>query len=93
MAKSITATDAVRRFSDLLNTIKFKGVRYTIIRGGKAVATLGPATTSAHHTTLGELQELLTKLPSLGDETAAFEQDLKNIAKTQPILPKGRRWA
>lgn len=40
---------------------KFKGVRYTIIRGGKAVATLGPATTSAHHTILGELHELLTK--------------------------------
>lgn len=55
------------------------------------MATLGPATTSAHHTTLGDLPELLTKLPSLGDETAAFEQDLKNIAKPQPVLPKGRR--
>jgi antitoxin (DNA-binding transcriptional repressor) of toxin-antitoxin stability system len=93
MAKSITATDAVRRFSDLLNTIKFKGVRYTIVRGGKPVATLGPATTSAHSTTLRELREILIKLPRLGDETAAFEQDLKDIAKTQPILPQGRPWA
>lgn len=93
MGKSITATDAVRRFSDLLNTIKFKGVRYTIVRAGKPVATLGPATSSAHHTTLGELQELLSKLPRLGDEAHAFEQDLKDIAKAQPALPKGRPWA
>lgn len=33
MVKSITATEAVQKFSDLLSTIKFKGARYTIVRG------------------------------------------------------------
>ena len=92
MAKAITATDAVRNFSDLLNTIRFKGARYTILRGGKPVATLGPATSSGHEKTLGELAQILKKLPRLGDEAAVFCEDLQTIAKTQPTLPKGRPW-
>ena len=93
MVKAITATDAVRRFSDLLNTIRFKGARYTILRGGKAIATLGPAMSSGHESTLGELVQILNRLPKLGDEAAAFDEDLRMIAKRQPILPKGRSWA
>jgi antitoxin (DNA-binding transcriptional repressor) of toxin-antitoxin stability system len=84
MAKAITATDAVRKFSDLLNTIRFKGERYTILRGGKPIATLGPAMSSGQQSTLGEL--------SLGDEAAAFDEDLRKIAKKQPTLPRGRTW-
>ena len=93
MVKTITATDAVRRFSDLLNTIKFKGARYTILRGGRPVATLGPASVHSHSMTLGEFKELLTKLPHLGEEAADFEEDLNRIARKQPALPKGRSWA
>ena len=93
MAKAITATDAVRKFSDLLNTIRFKGARYTILRGGKPVAVLGPAMSAGHESTLGELTQILHKLPKLGDEAAAFDADLRMIAKNQPALPKGRRWA
>jgi antitoxin (DNA-binding transcriptional repressor) of toxin-antitoxin stability system len=93
MARTITATDAVRKFSDLLNTIKFKGARYTILRGGKPVATLGPAKIPSHESALGDLKEILAKLPRLGDETAAFKKDLKQAAKQQPTLPAGRPWA
>jgi antitoxin (DNA-binding transcriptional repressor) of toxin-antitoxin stability system len=92
MAKAITATDAVRKFSDLLNTIRFKGERYTILRGGKPIATLGPAMSSGQQSTLGELSQILKKLPKLGDEAAAFDEDLRKIAKKQPTLPRGRTW-
>lgn len=92
MAKTITATEAARQFSDLLNTIKFKGARYTILRGEKPIATLGPVTGYSHETTLGDLKAILAKLPRLGDEAAAFEEDLRRIAKGQPALPKGRPW-
>ena len=92
MPKAITATDAVRKFSDLLNAIRFTGARYTILRGGKPIATLGPAISTGHESTLGELPEILDKLPNLGDEAAAFDEDLRTIAKKQPTLPKGRPW-
>ena len=93
MGRHITATDAVRQFSDLLSTIKFKGSRYTIVRGGKPVASLGPAVAPAHEKTLGELKELMKKLPRLGEEAAAFAKDLKAAAKKQPGVPKSRAWA
>ena len=93
MAKHITATDAVRQFSDLLSSIKFKGSRYTIIRGGKPVASLGPSEVARHEQVLGELKTLLKNIPRLGDEAEAFEKDLKAAARKQPGLPKGRAWA
>ena len=33
MRPDISATEAVRHFSELLNNIKYRGHRYTIIRG------------------------------------------------------------
>ena len=93
MARAITATDAVRKFSDLLNTIRFKGARYTILRGGKPIATLGPAMATDHESTLGDLTQILMRLPKLGDEATTFNKDLRAIARKQPTLPKGRPWA
>lgn len=42
MDKSVTATEAVRDFSGLLNMIRFKGESYIIRRAGKPVACIGP---------------------------------------------------
>jgi PHD/YefM family antitoxin component YafN of YafNO toxin-antitoxin module len=42
MSKTISATEAARKFSDLLKTITFKGARYTMLRNGKP----GAGTTS-----------------------------------------------
>ncbi len=38
----VTATDAARRFSDLLDAIEHEGKSYTIVRHGKAIAHLEP---------------------------------------------------
>jgi len=38
----ISATDAARGFSDLLDGVEHRGERYTIVRRGKAVAHLEP---------------------------------------------------
>lgn len=40
----ISATEAARRFSDVLDSIEHDKARYTIIRRGKAVAFLEPIT-------------------------------------------------
>ena len=41
----ISATEAARRFSDVLDSIEHDKARYTIIRRGKAVAALEPMST------------------------------------------------
>jgi len=38
----VSATDAARRFSDLLDAVAHRGEHYTIVRRGKAVAHLEP---------------------------------------------------
>jgi prevent-host-death family protein len=40
----ISATDAARRFSDVLDSVEHEKLRYTIVRRGKAVAHLEPVT-------------------------------------------------
>lgn len=42
--KQLNATDASRRFSELLDDIESGGESYVIVRHGRAVATIGPAT-------------------------------------------------
>ncbi len=38
----VTATDAARRFADLLDSVEHDGERYIIIRHGRAVAQIEP---------------------------------------------------
>jgi prevent-host-death family protein len=38
----ISATDAARNFADLLDAVEHRGERITIVRRGKAVASLEP---------------------------------------------------
>jgi len=92
MDKSIQATDAVRRFSEILNTIKFKGEHYIIQRGGKPVAFMGPVEEVRKERTLKELKGLLERLPKLGKDAEAFEKDMKEVSRHQPTLPAGEEW-
>ena len=39
----VTATEASRRFSDLLDGVEHRGERYTIARRGRVIAQLEPA--------------------------------------------------
>lgn len=92
MARTISATDAARSFSDLLNRVGFQGERYTIVRGGKAVACLTP-TTSPATMRLGDLPALLKRLPSLGKEASAFARDASRAGRRAPGLPRKAPWA
>ncbi|MGH9224726.1 MAG: type II toxin-antitoxin system Phd/YefM family antitoxin [Acidimicrobiales bacterium] len=38
----MTATEAARSFADLLDAVEHRGERFTIVRRGKAIATLEP---------------------------------------------------
>jgi len=88
MAQKITATEAVRKFSELLSSIKYQGERYTIVRGGKPVASILPAAEQTRGKTLGDLKRLLAEIPRLGDDANAFEADVRAAREAQPLLPE-----
>ncbi len=92
MDKRISATRAVRDFSEVLDTIKFQGVHYIIERGGKPVASMRPIDGKTDFKTLGELKALLKKLPKLDEELDAFAADLEDIRKDQPLVAMGDLW-
>ena len=75
----ITATEAARNLSDLLNRVLYRGERFTVVRSGEDVAAIVPA--AAPRVTLGELRRALSELPAPDDE---FLSDLERIRSEQP---------
>ncbi len=92
MDRTIRATDAARQFSEILNQVKFNGARFTVERGGKPVARIGPVEDAGHPCRLKDLKALLRALPHLGDDTASFAADLRAVVDAQPSLPEGQAW-
>jgi antitoxin (DNA-binding transcriptional repressor) of toxin-antitoxin stability system len=92
MKQTISATNAVRTFSEILNDIKYRGTIYTIVRSGKPVAEISPADSSAKMVTLSELPGMLDHMPRLGDDVEDFAEDVREIRKSQPPLPGGPSW-
>lgn len=90
---SITAIEAVRRFSELLNNVRYRRNRYTILENGKPIAVLRPADVGRNERTLGDLPELLTSLPRLREDPESFDKDLQYILSNQPEMPEGKTWA
>lgn len=68
----LTATEAARRFSELLDRVA-DGEDFEITRGGRPVASIS---TPARFTTVGALRDLLGSLPPVD---AAFHDDLLRI--------------
>ncbi len=93
MRKKITSTEAARNFSEILNAVNYKGARYTVVRGGKAVAEINPVgAEKTEEKTLSDLPQILKKLPRLGKEAAAFEQDLRWAISKQPSTGTITEW-
>jgi antitoxin (DNA-binding transcriptional repressor) of toxin-antitoxin stability system len=90
MRKKISATEAVRKFSEILGYVHYKGDSYTVVRGGKSVASISPVAEPQGSKKLGELQSLLASIPKLGAEAEAFESDIRAARESQPALPKKR---
>jgi antitoxin (DNA-binding transcriptional repressor) of toxin-antitoxin stability system len=44
--RQVTATEAARRFSEMLDSVENRQESFVVIRRGRAVATVGPATGS-----------------------------------------------
>lgn len=85
MSTSITATEAARRFSDLLNRVRYRGERFVIVRNGEEVAELS-AVPLRPPVTMAELVERLIAVRT-GDP--GFADDLERIQAEQPPVGEG----
>lgn len=75
----ISATDAARNFSDLLNRVRYQGSRFAITRGTEVIAQIAPAKPS-RAAKLADLDARFAEMVKLDDEeVAAFERDIKAI--------------
>jgi prevent-host-death family protein len=80
MSERITATEAARSFSDLLNRVRYERQTFVIVRGGEEVGRLAPAQPS-RPVTLRGLVELLRKA---GEPDPQLADDLEEIQAAQP---------
>ena len=76
----ISATEAARNLSDLLNRVRYRGERFTVVRGGEEVAEIVPAMPGGGVT----LVELRRALAPLGPPDEGFLDDLGRIRAEQP---------
>jgi prevent-host-death family protein len=92
MQTAITSTEAVRNFSELLNNIKYRGDRYTVIRGGKPAASLVPVEPLKSGMRLADLGEIMRSLPHLDSSDKTFEADVMASVEMQPSMPEALTW-
>lgn len=83
---NITATEAQRHFSDVLNRVQYQGVDFAIQRGNRVVAHITPATPQT--LSFSDFIALLNRLPQLSTEDRAdFSQTIDNI-RSKMSLPE-----
>jgi antitoxin (DNA-binding transcriptional repressor) of toxin-antitoxin stability system len=85
MESHISATDAARSLSDLLNRVRYRGESFIIERGGEAVCRMVPA--KPQRCTVADLVRALKSAPT---PDADYFDAVEKLTKKQPKLPKGR---
>ena len=81
----ISATEASKRFADMLDAVEHRGETFTVIRRGRAIATVAPA----RRTTLGELRQFLSANPPDPD----WERDLEDLRRFVGPAPTTDPWS
>ena len=87
----ISATQAARQFSDLLNRVAYQGQSFEVERGNKVVARLAPADSPVRGIPIKDLNRLFAELPTLGEDAAAFADDIAAVRQSLP--PESDPWA
>lgn len=81
----VTATEAGRNFSDLLNRVRYRGESFDVVRGGEVVARLVPAT--AKRATVGALFALVREFGPVDDSFATDLEEIQNSQLPAPVDP------
>ncbi|HXN87405.1 MAG TPA: hypothetical protein VN867_15130 [Candidatus Binataceae bacterium] len=83
MKTRVTATEAARKFSEILNRVAYKGETFVVERGGRPVCEIAPAHTKKF--TASDFAEMIKSAPRPDDEYFdAVEEVIKN---RQPVAP------
>ncbi len=83
MESYISATEAARRFSDILNRVVYRREEFVIERGGEPVCRIVPA--GPPKCTLTDLSNLLSAIPK---PDPAFWDEVEALTKNQPHVPE-----
>ena len=77
--ETLTATEAVRRFSEILNLVRYQGKSFEIVRGNEPVARIVPSR-APRSVKATVLRKLFADLPKLdADELESFGNDLREV--------------
>ena len=81
--EKINVTQAARQFSELLNRVAYQGAAFELERGGKPVARLVPVMPPGR-IAVASLNDFFAGLPSLGNDSEAFLQDIESVREALP---------
>jgi antitoxin (DNA-binding transcriptional repressor) of toxin-antitoxin stability system len=84
MSRKVSATEAVRTFSDILNRIRYRGEEFIVERAGEPVCRMTPAS-PPRSLTLRELASLMRDIPKTDE---AYASAVRRAARSQGRLPR-----
>lgn len=84
MTTHVSATEAVRTFSDLLNRIRYRGEEFVVERAGEAICRMTPAA-PVKALTLRDLASLLREIPK---PDAGYASDVRKASRRQGRRPR-----
>lgn len=83
MESHLSATEAARTFSDILNRVRYRGEAFIVERGGEPVCRISPVAGTRGFTAT-DLLRLLDIAPT---PDPAYLDTVEALAKNQPQLP------
>ena len=81
MSQKVTATEAARNFSELLNRVRYERETFVILRGGEEIGQLAPVEPLSGIT----FRELIAVLDRVEKPDEQFADDLEKIQAEQPL--------
>ncbi len=86
MARRISATEASRKFSDILDAVEHRNEEFVVERHGRAIAALAPARGGAGRgATWGDVLRLFDAGVR---PDSSFARDMTGVRRSRPRLPK-----
>jgi antitoxin (DNA-binding transcriptional repressor) of toxin-antitoxin stability system len=86
MKTRVTATEAARKFSEILNRVAYKGESFIVKRSGHPICEISPAPNNEF--TASDFAEMIRSAPRPDDQ---FFDDVEEVIKNrQPVAPS--RW-
>ncbi len=83
--RRLSATEASRNFSEILNLVRYRGESFLIERGGEPACEIKPATPPRF--TVADLAELLNHLPPIDEDYLHTVEESSRSQPFPPVLP------